>query len=172
MDRDHVHLIDMNKTTIDHFTTEGIVTTDGKHHEFDIIAMATGFDSLTGGFEEIDFTGVNGETLEQKWGTDRGAISYLGMTVGGFPNMFYTYGPHAPTAYSNGPSCTQKQGDWITDVVKKMRAEGKTKLNAKKEAEDQWKESVNKMHEITLRHNVDSWYMGMSCSPSSIMSLC
>lgn len=41
-----------------------------------------------------------------------------------------------------------------------MRSEGKTKINAKKEAEEQWKESVNKMHEMTLRHNVDSWYMG------------
>lgn len=54
MDKDHVTLIDMNKVNIDHFTPEGIVTTDGQHHEFDIIAMATGFDSLTGGFDEIE----------------------------------------------------------------------------------------------------------------------
>ena len=160
MDKDHVTLIDMNKIKIDRFTPEGIITSDGQHHELDIIAMATGFDSLTGGFEEIDFKGVSGQTLNEKWGTDRGALSYLGISVNDFPNMFYTYGPHAPTAYSNGPSCTQKQGDWITDVCKKMRSEGKTKINAKTEAEEQWKESVNKMHEMTLRHNVDSWYMG------------
>jgi cation diffusion facilitator CzcD-associated flavoprotein CzcO len=160
MDKDHVILINMKENGISHFTPKGIVTTDGTHHEFDIIAMATGFDSLTGGFEEIDFTGVSGQTLNQKWGTDRGALSYLGITVNDFPNMFYTYGPHAPTAYSNGPSCTQKQGDWITDVCKKMRSESKTKINAKKEAEEEWKESVNKMHAMTLRHNVDSWYMG------------
>ena len=72
--------------------------------------------------------------MNEKWGTDRGALSYLGLTVNDFPNMFYTYGPHAPTAYSNGPSCTQKQGDWITDVCKKMRSEGKTKIDAKQEA--------------------------------------
>lgn len=67
MDKDHVTLIDMNKIKIDHFTPEGIVTSDGTHHEFDIIAMATGFDSLTGGFEEIDFKGVSGQTLNEKW---------------------------------------------------------------------------------------------------------
>ena len=110
---------------------------DCELHEFDIIALATGFDSLTGGFMEIDFTGVDGEKLNEKWNTDRGALSYLGLTVHGFPNMFYTYGPHAPTAYSNGPSCVQPQGDWIVDICKKMREEGKTKIDATKAAEDQ-----------------------------------
>lgn len=69
-------------------------------------------------------------------------------------------GPHAPTAYGNGPSIVQPQGDWITDVTKKMREQGKTKINATKEAEEEWKDRVNKMHEPTLRHNIDSWYMG------------
>lgn len=109
---------------------------------------------------EIDFRGMNDEQLSDKWTTDRGALSYLGMTVNGFPNMFYTYGPHAPTAYSNGPSCVQPQADWITDVCKRMREEGKTKIDAKKEAEEGWKKKINEMHAATLRHNVDSWYMG------------
>ena len=150
----------MKKNGISHFTSNGIVTKDGRHHELDIIAMATGFDSLTGGFQEIDITGISGQTLTEKWGGDRGALSYLGMTVNDFPNMFYTYGPHAPTAYSNGPSCTQKQGDWILAVCKKMREENRTKIDATKEAEDKWKEQVDSMHALTLRHNVDSWYMG------------
>ena len=41
-----------------------------------------------------------------------------------------------------------------------MREEGKTKIDAKKDAEDDWKKKVNEMHSLTLRHNVDSWYMG------------
>ena len=74
--------------------------------------------------------------------------------------MFYTYGPHSPTAYANGPSIVQPQGDWIVSVCKKMREEGKTKIDAQEKAEDDWKELVNKLHSMTLRHNVDSWYMG------------
>lgn len=160
MDKDHVKLIDLKTTPVSHVEPKGIVTKDGTLHEFDIIAIATGFDSLTGGFMEIDFKGIDGEDLQEKWNTDRGALSYLGMTVNNFPNMFYTYGPHAPTAYSNGPSCVEPQADFITDTMKQMREQGQTKINATKEAEDQWKETVNYLHSLTLRHNVDSWYMG------------
>ena len=160
MDRDHVDIIDLKATPVSHVTEKGIVTKDGKEHEVDLIALATGFDSLTGGFMEVDFSGIDNEQLGEKWTTDRGALTYLGMTVNNFPNMFYTYGPQAPTAYANGPSIVQPQADWITDVCLKMREEGKTKINAKKVAEEEWKKTVNEMHAMTLRHNVDSWYMG------------
>jgi cation diffusion facilitator CzcD-associated flavoprotein CzcO len=160
MDKDHVKIIDLKTNPVSHVTETGIVTKDGTHHDFDIIAIATGFDSLTGGFMEIDFTGVDGEKLVEKWNGDRGALSYLGLAVHKFPNMFYTYGPHAPTAYGNGPSIVQPQGDWIADVMLKMKEQGKTKIDATKEAEEAWKETVNTIHAMTLRHNVDSWYMG------------
>lgn len=160
MDKDHVKIIDLKTNPVSHVTESGIVTKDGTHHDFDIIAIATGFDSLTGGFMEIDFKGLDDTSLKEKWTGDRGALSYLGMTVHKFPNMFYTYGPHAPTAYANGPSIVQPQGDWIADLILKMRKEGKTKIDATLEAEEAWKELVNTMHALTLRHNVDSWYMG------------
>lgn len=160
MDRDHVEIIDLKSNPVSHVVSNGIVTADGQLHEYHIIAIATGFDSLTGGFMEIDFTGVDGEKLADKWSGERGALSYLGMAVNKFPNMFYTYGPHAPTAYGNGPSIVQPQGDWITDIMKKMQDEGKTKIDAKKDAEEDWKEKVNYIHSLTLRHNLDSWYMG------------
>lgn len=162
MDKDHVTLVNLKETPVSHVVSNGIVTTDGNLHEVDIIAIATGFDSLTGGFMEIDFEGVQKQSLQKKWNGERGAFSYLGMTVSGFPNMFYTYGPHAPTAYANGPSIVQPQSDWIADVCMKMRGEGKTKIDATPEAEESWKQTVDSMHSLTLRHNTDSWYMGMS----------
>ncbi|KAK5174140.1 uncharacterized protein LTR77_001220 [Saxophila tyrrhenica] len=149
MDKPHVNIVDLKTNPVSHVTENGIVTKDGTEFELDIIAIATGFDSLTGGFMEIDFTGLDNEKLNKKWTGERGALSYLGMTVHQFPNMFYTYGPHAPTAYANGPSIVQPQGDWITDVIMKMRKEGKTKIDAKKDAEEEWKEMINKVSKIT-----------------------
>jgi cation diffusion facilitator CzcD-associated flavoprotein CzcO len=74
--------------------------------------------------------------------------------------MFYTYGPHSPTAYANGPSIVQPQGDWITDCILKMNKEGKTKIDATEEAEEKWKKMINETHAMSLRDKVDSWYMG------------
>ena len=160
MDKDHVKLIDLKQTKVSRVVPNGIITSDGVTNEFDIIAIATGFDSVTGSFTEIDIRGVNNESLREKWNGERGALSYLGMTVANFPNMFYTYGPHSPTAYANGPSIVEPQGEWIVDVMEKMRDTGKSKIHAQVRAEEEWKDTVNRLHVMTLRDKVDSWYMG------------
>ncbi|KAF2167003.1 hypothetical protein M409DRAFT_66115 [Zasmidium cellare ATCC 36951] len=160
LDKDHVKLVDLRKVSVSHVVPQGIVTSDGELHKLDILAMATGFDSLTGSFTQVKIEGMNGIDLEQKWNTDLGALSYLGISVAQFPNLFYTYGPHAPTAYGNGPSIVEPQAEWIVKVMKQMNKQGKTKINAKESYEREWKKEVNDLHAATLRHNVDSWYMG------------
>lgn len=157
MDKPHVKLVNLKELSITKVVPEGIVTSDGVTHELDILALATGFDSLTGGFSEIDITGINGEKLKDKWDGPRGALSYLGMTVNRFPNMFYTYGPHSPTAYANGPSINEIQIEWIVDVSKRMREEGHTSINAQPTAEEEWKQMINDTHKMSLRDKVDSW---------------
>lgn len=150
-------LVNLKEVSISRVVPEGIVTSDGVTHELDILALATGFDSLTGGFSDIDIRGINGEELKDKWNGPRGAMSYLGMTVANFPNMFYTYGPHSPTAYANGPTINEVQIEWIVDLSKRMRKEGHTKINAQPTAEEEWKQMINDTHKMTLRDKVDSW---------------
>ena len=51
-----------------------------------MIIYATGFDAVTGAFDAVDFQGVGGKKLLDKW-VD-GPQTYLGITVQDFPNMF------------------------------------------------------------------------------------
>jgi cation diffusion facilitator CzcD-associated flavoprotein CzcO len=78
-------LIDLNKTPIERITENGIKTT-GEDFKFDMIIYATGFDAVTGAFDAVDFKGVDGKRLLDKW-VD-GPKTYLGITVQDFPNMF------------------------------------------------------------------------------------
>ena len=160
MDKDHVTLVSVKETPVVKVVENGIVTEDGKLHEADIIAIATGFDSVTGGMKEIEITGLDGERLNDKW--KNGTYTYLGMTVANFPNMMFTYGPQSPTAYANGPSIVEPQDEWIVDVMRKMRDEGKTRLNPDLNAELDFKKQVNEIHAMTLRDKVEGWYMGKS----------
>lgn len=89
LDKDHVTLVDLKKLSVKQVVPEGVITSDGELHKLDILAMATGFDSLTGSFTQVKIEGMNGIDLEQKWGTDLGALTYLGISVAQFPNMFY-----------------------------------------------------------------------------------
>ena len=45
-------------------------------------------------------------------------------------------------------------------MLNKMRAEGKTRLNANEDAEQEWKKTINTLHGMSLRDKVEGWYMG------------
>lgn len=151
-------MLDLRTTPIEDVVPEGIRTVDGKVHEFDVIALATGFDSITGGLKDIDFRGSRGELLRDKW--DKGTWTHLGMTTSSFPNFFFLYGPQGPTAHSNGPSCVEAQADWIVDVLQWMRDAGKTRVDATPEAEQEWRRVVHDFSVPSLRHTIPSWYNG------------
>jgi cation diffusion facilitator CzcD-associated flavoprotein CzcO len=123
MSREHVEIVDIRATPVREVTEKAIVTEDGREREFDVIAIATGFDSFTGGLKDMNILGVGGESLNEKW--KMGTWTAYGMAVHQFPNMFFLYGPQAPTAYANGPSITEPQARWVLKVMKLMRGDSR-----------------------------------------------
>jgi len=90
----NVHLVDLHATPIEVITETGIKTPE-KEWEFDAIIMATGYNAVIGSLISIDIRGPSGESISEKW--KDGMTTFLGMATKGFPNMFFTYGPQAPT---------------------------------------------------------------------------
>lgn len=164
----NVHLIDVNKTPIVDFYENGVVTSDGARHDLDLFILATGFDTLTGSFKNVDVVGLNKETnLFDEWNSDEGTNAYIGLAVSGYPNMFLSYGPHGPTALSNGPSCIEMQLDYIFDLVdayyeadKNSRDAKKKYIDVSKEHQKQWRKRVDDYGYTTLIPKAKSWYMG------------
>lgn len=151
----NVHIVNAKKTPIVKFTQQGLMTSDGKDHKFDVIVLATGYDAVSGSLSNIDITGLGGERLVDKWKS--GVYTHLGLAAANFPNFFFTYGPQSPTAFSNGPSCVEPQCDWIIQVLSQMKTKGQTRINATRDAELEWKKTINSISEATLVHHVDSW---------------
>lgn len=154
-DTDRVSLVDLNDAPIDEVTPDGIRTADGVERPFDCIILATGYDALSGGIMQIDIrrtgsaAGACQESVKEKWERD-GVSTYLGMSAAGFPNMFFTYGPHAPTAFCNGPTCAELQGNWIAGVMRYMRDRGLERIDPKPESEREWVQLVNGIASKTL----------------------
>lgn len=153
--QENVSLVDVSATPIEEVTENGIRTSDGEHHAFDVIVCATGYDACTGGLRQIDIRGVGGRTLSEHW--SGGAYTYLGMTVYGFPNMYMTYAPQGPTALCNGPTCAELQGRWIIDAVGHMREKGLDKMVASAKSEREWKENVINLANASLLPSTKSW---------------
>ena len=70
-------MVSTRENEIERFTEKGIVTQDGVEREFDVVCLASGFDSVTGGITQIDIKGLNGETVAEKW--KDGVYTFLGM---------------------------------------------------------------------------------------------
>jgi cation diffusion facilitator CzcD-associated flavoprotein CzcO len=140
-------IVDLRSTPILRITPKGILTAE-KEFQFDYIICATGFDAFTGGLTDIDIVGVGGQKLAEKW--RNGTKTYLGMSVAGFPNMFFTYGPQAPTAFCNGPTCAEMQGDWIVDMMNHMRKDNKTTIEPRHDDEEKWVEDIMRFANASL----------------------
>lgn len=167
--QDNVKLISTKENPIEEFTPKGIRTSDGVEHEFDVIIFATGFDAITGSIHQLDLRGIDGISIKDKW--KNGTYTNLGMTISGFPNLFFTYGPQGPTAFATGPSSAEAQGEWIVTCIKYMRENGKRTINATADAEQKWRDHVNELGDKGLFKQAKSWYFGKNIPGKPVEAL-
>lgn len=76
-----------------------------------------------------------------------------------------------PTAFSNGPTCVEVQGDWIVQAISKMRAENVKTLDTTREAEEEWHQKCNDLANDSLFVKTKSWYMGANVPGKKIEAL-
>lgn len=155
--RDNVRLVDTLSTPIEQITPSG-VRTSGQEYELDSLVLATGFDAMTGALLKIDFRGVGGLTLREKWAA--GPRTYLGLSTAGFPNLFFIAGPGSPSVISNMLVSIEQHVEWVTDYIEFMAKNGLVRTEAILEEEDAWVEHVNEVADETLYPVANSWYLG------------
>lgn len=134
------------------------MTDDQKVYEVDIIALATGFDASTGGLAKMGIKDVNGVDLGERW--HNGVLTFLGLMVPEFPNMFLPYSVQSPTPFSNGPVFIEFQANFIRDIIKKMESENIRFIDPSPEAAQGWNAEVQLIGDMTLFPKTASWYMG------------
>ncbi|KAH6717459.1 hypothetical protein BKA61DRAFT_631320 [Leptodontidium sp. MPI-SDFR-AT-0119] len=137
MSQENVKIVDVNKSPIVEVTENGLRHKDG-FEELDVLVLATGFDSCTGSLAQLNIRGTTGETIADHW--KDGTRTSMGIAIPMFPNMFFLYGPQAPTAFSNGPSCTQFQAEWVEKCIKQCTEKGITRLDSLAES---WYQGAN-----------------------------
>lgn len=159
--QDNVFAVDIKQAPISSINEEGIITSDGKNHELDVIIFATGFDAVDGNYNCLDIRGRNNLALKDHWKS--GPTSHLGMFVPGFPNMFLIYGPQGP--FSNMPPALETFVEHATVTVKdlqKYQAEDKAQgtIETTPELEAEWVEMCEQLCNGNLFMKTSSWILG------------
>lgn len=155
--RDNVRLVDISETPIERVTENGIRTTK-RDYDFDVIVYATGFDAMTGSFDQIDIRGVGGLKLRDKW--KEGPSTFLGILINGFPNLFMPAGPQSGSASTNYPRGIETGVNWCTALLEHMWDHGYIRAEPTVEAEQRWTAHVAKMYEVMLMRKAKSWFTG------------
>ena len=155
--RPSVALVNLNETPIDRITAQGVRTAAGEV-ALDAIVLATGFDAMTGTLERMDIRGRGGLKLKDKWA--HGPLTYLGLTIAGFPNLFVVTGPGSPSVLTNMMMSIEQHVEWIADCIGHMAERQLAVIEATPEAEAEWVAHVGDVADTTLFPKANSWYMG------------
>jgi cation diffusion facilitator CzcD-associated flavoprotein CzcO len=158
--RDNVTLVDLRTAPIRDVTPTGIRTEHGSY-ELDVIIYATGFDAMTGALSRIDIRGRDGLSLAEFWAGE-GPLSYLGLAVAGFPNLFTIQGPGSPSAATNFVAALEQHVEWISDCIEYLRVNGIRTIEALATAQQEWIDHATSLVAATVlvHPSCNSWYNG------------
>ena len=157
--RDNVEPVNVRDNPIERVTPNGVQTADGSFHELDVLILATGFDAGTGALTRIDIRGRDGRALREEWGRD--IRTSLGLQKHGYPNLFMTGAPLAPSAaLCNMTTCLQQQTEWINGCIRYARDQGFRVIEPSQAFEDRWVAHHDELANATLIAQTNSWYTG------------
>jgi cation diffusion facilitator CzcD-associated flavoprotein CzcO len=158
--RDNVTLVDLREAPIREVTPSGI-RTEHDSYELDAIVYATGFDAMTGALSRMDIRGRGGMKLGEFWAS-QGPLSYLGLAVAGFPNLFTVQGPGSPSAATNFVAALEQHVDWIGDCIAYLHANGIRTIEALATAQQEWIDHATALvaPTVLVHPSCNSWYNG------------
>ncbi|MFC3069888.1 flavin-containing monooxygenase [Phenylobacterium soli] len=141
--RDNVRLVDTAGQGVERITEKGVVV-GGKEYELDCLVYATGFEVGTdytrrSGYEVY---GKGGLTLTEKWRD--GAATLHGLHSHGFPNCFIISNTQSGFS-ANFPHMINEQAKHLGYILGRCQSEGVAAVEASKDAEDAWIETIEKL---------------------------
>lgn len=141
--RPDVELVDGGVAAVD---DRGVLSADGRHHELDVLVLATGFETRRM-LHPLDVRGRSGVPLREQWGDDD-ARAYLGVTVPDFPNFFVLYGPHTNTGHGGSAIFIGEcQVNYVVELLAAMREHGLAAVEVRRAVSDAYNDRLDAAHE-------------------------
>ncbi|HEY2089990.1 MAG TPA: NAD(P)/FAD-dependent oxidoreductase [Mycobacterium sp.] len=155
--RENVALVNLRETPIVRMDSGGVATS-AAYYGLDALVLATGFDAMTGSVGKLNIVGRGRETLNAAWAS--GPVTYLGLGVPGFPNVFNISGPGSPSVLANMALHSELHVDWIADAIGYLGAHGAIALEATRSAAADWTDECTQRAAEGLMLRANSWYLG------------
>lgn len=135
----------------------GIRTSDGIEHHLDAIVFATGFDVSKQG-TPYEILGVDGRSLGEEWSI--GVHAYKSVSVSGYPNLFFTFGPNSGPGHNSALVYMEHQIDYAVKAVKTILDQNLSSLDVRADVQDRYNRNLQKrLAKTTWNSGCRSWYL-------------
>jgi cation diffusion facilitator CzcD-associated flavoprotein CzcO len=154
--RDNVDVVTAGVTQV---REHSVVAADGTEHEVDAIIFGTGF-HVTDAFDYLDVIGLNEANLAKQW-QRQGIQTHKGITVSGFPNLFFLLGPNTGLGHNSVVFMIESQIRYVSDAINKVGQSRASALNVRPEVQDDFNEHIQRKlaKGVWSQGGCESWYL-------------
>jgi cation diffusion facilitator CzcD-associated flavoprotein CzcO len=151
--------VEVNTSGIREVTEHSVIDADGVEHEVDAIIHGTGF-HVTDAYDYLDITGVDGRDLSKSW-RETGIQTHLGITVAGFPNLFFLLGPNTGLGHNSVVFMIESQIRYVSQAMALADREGVAALDTKESAQAEFQSDIQRKLAggVWTRGGCTSWYL-------------
>lgn len=151
--------VELNTDGVKEIVADGVIDSNGVKHEADIIIYGTGFHVIDA-FDYLDIKGKSGVDLATQF-REQGVETYMGMTIHGFPNLYFMLGPNTALGHNSVVFMIEQQTKFIIRMLDEMDRRGATSAEPTKAAQDEFNEEIQRLVEkgIWTQGGCTSWYL-------------
>ncbi len=151
--------VEVDTDGIREVTEHGIVDGNGVEHEVDAIIYGTGF-HVTDAFDYLDITGVDGRDLAKDWRTN-GIQTHLGITVAGYPNLFFLLGPNTALGHNSVVFMIESQIRYVAQAMALADERGAAALDTRESAQARFQSDLQRklVNGVWTQGGCKSWYL-------------
>jgi cation diffusion facilitator CzcD-associated flavoprotein CzcO len=140
---------------IERMTHGGIVCADGSEYKIDCVIYGTGFRANDFMFP-MEITGTDGQSLKQAWAN--GPHAHLGVSVPGFPSLFFMYGPNTNTSGGSIIVYEEAQAAYIRQALEHVRDRHAAAIEVRSDVEAASDQGLQSRFAGTAWTLCSSWY--------------
>lgn len=156
LNRDNVNVVTEGVAQV---RAHSVVAADGSEHEVDAIIFGTGF-HVTDAFDSLEVVGLDGRNLAKEW-RERGMRTHKGITVSGFPNLFFLLGPNTALGHNSVVFMIESQIRYVADAIGLVERGAAKALNVRPAVQESFNDHVQRklVKGVWTRGGCKSWYL-------------
>lgn len=150
--------VELNTRGVSEVRENSVVDGNGTEYPVDAIIFGTGF-HVTDAFDHLSIVGRGGRKLQDTW--SEGMEAHKGITVSGFPNLFFLLGPNTGLGHNSVVFMIESQINYVLSLLRPMLRGEFSQADVRQSAQDEFNEKIQSELKgaVWSSGGCQSWYL-------------